>query len=394
MNKNSEIAAIGFASVGHTLCHLLTLLFPTVLLVLEVEMNLSFKELAALAVPAAFLFGAGALPAGWLGDRWSKTRLLEIYFYGTGAFTIITGFAETPMTLAFGLAGIGLFASIYHPVGMSWLVSRTSKTGTVLGFNGLFGSLGFVLAPLVAGSLTGLWSWRFAFIVPGIVCLFVGILFSIALRTFLDDAQKPVQKATYESSSPKNIWMTFVLMGLALLLTGMFHQIVQFSLPKDFDLRVLLTSGSLLGTGSMVALVYAAGAMGQLLFGRLADRYSERQLYFSLFLFTVPAVALASQLTEIPLVLSMMLVVFLSTGALPVENTLLVRYAPSHRHGLVFGSKFLLGFGFSASGIYLSGWIYELTGSFIWLYGLLVLLAFAVAMIAFFLPAQRVLQPA
>ena len=394
MNKNSEIAAICFASVGHTLCHLLTLLFPTVLLVLEVEMNLSFQELAALAVPAAFLFGAGALPAGWLGDRWSKTRLLEIYFYGTGAFTIITGFAETPMTLAFGLAGIGLFASIYHPVGMSWLVSRTSKTGTALGFNGLFGSLGFVLAPLVAGSLTGLWSWRFAFIVPGIVCLFIGILFSIALRTFLDEAQKPVQKATYESSSPKNIWMTFVLMGLALLLTGMFHQIVQFSLPKDFDMRVLLTSGSLLGTGSMVALVYAAGAMGQLLFGRLADRYSERQLYFSLFLFTVPAVALASQLTEITLVLSMMLVVFLSTGALPVENTLLVRYAPSHRHGLVFGSKFLLGFGFSALGIYLSGWIYELSGSFIWLYGLLVLLAFAVAVIAFLLPGQRVLQPA
>ena len=113
--------------------------------------------MAALAVPAIFLFCAGALPAAWLGDRWSKkNRLLEIYFYGTRAFTIITGFAETLMTLAFGLAGIGLFASIYHPVGMSWLVSRTSKTGTAIGFNGLFGSLGFVLAPLVAGSLSGL----------------------------------------------------------------------------------------------------------------------------------------------------------------------------------------------------------------------------------------------
>ena len=132
------------------------------------------------------------------------------------------------MALAFGLAGIGLFASIYHSVGMSWLVSRTSKTGTAFGFNGLFRSLGFVLAPMVAGSLTGLWSWRFAFIIPGILCLFLGILFSIALRTFMDEAQKPVQKATYESSSPKNIWMTFVLMGLALILAGMFHKIVQF----------------------------------------------------------------------------------------------------------------------------------------------------------------------
>ena len=107
-----------------------------------------------------------------------------------------------------------------------------------------------------------------------------------------------------------------------------------------------------------------------------------------------PLVALASQLTEMPLVLIMMLVVFLSTGALPVETTLLVRYAPSHRHGLVFGMKFLLGFGFSASGIYLSGWIFDLSGSFIWLYGLLVLLACGIATIAFLLPGQRVLQPA
>ena len=394
MLKNSETAAIGFASAGHTLCHLLVLLFPTVLLALEVEMELSYKELAALAVPAAFLFGAGALPAGWLGDRWSKTNLLEIFFYGTGASTIITGFAHTPLMLGIGLAGIGLFASIYHPVGMSWLVSRTSKTGTALGVNGLFGSFGFVLAPLVAGSLTGLWSWRVAFIIPGIVCLCVGILFSISLRTFLENVENPIHKAAYESSSSKNIWMTFGLMGMALFLSGMFHQIIQFSLPKDFDLRVLLTSGSLLGTGSMVSLVYGAGAIGQLLCGRLADHYSERQLYCSLFLITVPIVALASQLTEIPLVLSMMLAVFLSSGALPVENTLLVRYAPSHRHGMVFGSKLLLGFGFSASGIYLSGWIYDLSGSFNWLYALLVLLASAVAIIAFFLPGQRVLQPA
>ncbi len=382
--KISETTTIGFASAGHTLCHLLTLLFPTVLLALEVELELSFKELATLAVPGAFLFGAGALPAGWLGDRWSKTTLLEIYFYGTGAMTILTGFAQTPLMLAVGLAGIGIFASIYHPVGMSWLVSRTSKTGTALGFNGLFGSIGFFLAPLVAGTLTGLWSWRAAFFVPGIVCLVVGFLFSISLRTILKDEETPMQKVVSGSNSPNSIWMTFGLMAVALFFTGLFHQIIQFSLPKDFDLRVLLTSGSLLGTGSMVALVC----------GRMADRFSERQLYFTLFLITVPLVALASQLTEIPLVLIMMIVVFLSTGALPVENTLLVRYAPSHRHGLFFGMKFLLGFGFTASGIYLSGWIFDLTGSFLWLYGLLVLLASSVAAIAFFLPGQRVLQPA
>ena len=116
MSKNSEIFSIGFASVGHTLCHLCTLLFPTVLISLEEEMSLSFMELANLAVPAAFLFGAASLPAGWLGDRWSKTKLLEIFFYGTGSFTIVTGYANDPLMLGIGLAGIGIFASIYHPV--------------------------------------------------------------------------------------------------------------------------------------------------------------------------------------------------------------------------------------------------------------------------------------
>ena len=136
MKKNADVIVIGFASAGHTLCHLQTLLFPTVLISLEKELGLSFKELAGLALPAAFLFGVGSLPAGWLGDRWSKTKLLEIFFYGTGFFTILTGFAKTPLMLGLALSGIGLFASIYHPVGMSWLVSRTSRTGTALGFNG------------------------------------------------------------------------------------------------------------------------------------------------------------------------------------------------------------------------------------------------------------------
>ena len=76
--KISETTTIGFACAGHTLSRLLTLLFPTVLLALEVEFGLSFKKLATLAVPGAFLFGAGALPAGCLGDKWSKTTLLEI----------------------------------------------------------------------------------------------------------------------------------------------------------------------------------------------------------------------------------------------------------------------------------------------------------------------------
>ena len=97
MNKNSKILAIGFASLCHTLCHLLTLLFTTVILVLDEEINLSFKQLAELAVPVSFLFSAGYLPEGSLGDRFSKTGLLEIYFtYCKGQFSIFSCHFSAP----------------------------------------------------------------------------------------------------------------------------------------------------------------------------------------------------------------------------------------------------------------------------------------------------------
>ena len=87
--KISETTTIGFASAVHTHCHLLTLLFPTVLLALGVELELSFKELATLAVPAAFLFGAGALPTCRLGDRWNKTTLLFLLVNSVASIALI-----------------------------------------------------------------------------------------------------------------------------------------------------------------------------------------------------------------------------------------------------------------------------------------------------------------
>ena len=69
-------------------------------------MELNYKELVALAVPAAFLFGAAAFPAGWFGDRWSKTKLLGIYLCGwifdlTGSFIWLYGLL---VLLAIGVA--------------------------------------------------------------------------------------------------------------------------------------------------------------------------------------------------------------------------------------------------------------------------------------------------
>ena len=54
--------------------------------------------------------------------------------------------------------------------------SKNNKNrGKALGINGVFSSLGMGIAPIMAGALTDVFSWRAAFIVPGIFSIIVGI---------------------------------------------------------------------------------------------------------------------------------------------------------------------------------------------------------------------------
>jgi MFS transporter, FSR family, fosmidomycin resistance protein len=128
---------VAFINVGHTYAHLFMLLYPTAVLALEGEWGLGYAELLPLGVVGYFLFGIGALPAGWLADRWSSARLIVTFFLGTGAASVLTGLAPGPWTLALGLTLIGLFASIYHPVAIAWLVGADARPGRALGINGI-----------------------------------------------------------------------------------------------------------------------------------------------------------------------------------------------------------------------------------------------------------------
>ncbi|MCC2100249.1 MAG: MFS transporter, partial [Hyphomicrobiales bacterium] len=75
---------------------------------------------------------------------------------------------------ALGFAGF--FSAIYHPIGTAMLVEAAGeKPGRALGLNGVFGNLGVASAPLVTAFLSQQAGWRIAFLVPGIVCIALGL---------------------------------------------------------------------------------------------------------------------------------------------------------------------------------------------------------------------------
>src|SRR6266852_5532826 len=175
-----------FLNLGHTFDHLLMLIFPTVVLAMGAELGRGYADLLPLSLGGFIAFGAFSIPAGWLADRWSRQGMMRVFFFGIGTASILTGFATGPAQIALGLALVGVFAAIYHPVGIAMLVANRENVGRVLGVNGVFGNVGVAFSALIAGALADTLGWRAAFIVPGAIALAVGAAFAFFAREALE----------------------------------------------------------------------------------------------------------------------------------------------------------------------------------------------------------------
>ncbi|MGZ8203569.1 MAG: MFS transporter, partial [Burkholderiales bacterium] len=167
-------------NIGHGVDHMFLLIFATAVASIAADFGYAkWEDLMPYAVGAFALFGLGALPAGRLGDLWGRRVMMIIFFLGMGAAAILTALTQNAWQLAAGLTLIGVFASIYHPVGIPMLVQNVSNPGAVIGFNGLAGNLGIAVAALVTGFLIKWFGWRAAFAVPGAIAILCGIIFAI-----------------------------------------------------------------------------------------------------------------------------------------------------------------------------------------------------------------------
>jgi MFS family permease len=396
MSARSSFLALGFSSVGHFFTHFLMLLYPTVVLALVGSWDMTFGQLLALATPGFVLYGLAALPAGWLGDRWSAEQMMVAFFLGSGAAAIATGLSQGPWQLALGLAAIGFFGSIYHPVGIAWLIRHAENRGRAIGWNGIFGSLGLGTAALVAGALTEWISWRAAFILPGALCLGCGVALSLLMRSGTVVAAATDRKPGPEVERGEAI-RVFVVLSVTMLGTGLIGQVLQVALPKVFvDGLPGLAGRGVLGAGGFVTVVFTVSAAMQLVGGWLADRYPTKPLYILACAAQAPLFLAATTLFDAPLVLAMTAVAVLGTMGGTAENVLLARFTPSRWRSTAFGAKFVIALGVSAAGVPLVGWSYDATGGFAQLFLIVAGVMVATAAAALTLPGGRAprLQPA
>ena len=381
--------ALGFSCIGHTFAHLLMLLYPTVVLSLEADWDQPFNQLIALMLAGQILFGAAAVPAGWLADRWSVPGMMVLFFIGTGAMCVATGFATGPATLALGLAGIGLFAAIYHPVGIAWVTRDPATRGRALGINGVFGALGTAGGAAVAGTLAAAFGWRWAFFVPGALCVVVGLALWAAIWIgAVRDSRETIRSAPSEASRGDMMRGAMVLL-VTIALSGLIYQSTSFAMPKLFDQRLGDLAGSTAAIGLLVSAVYLISALAQILGGWLADRYDLKRVYIICWALQIPFLAVAAGLAG-PLLLPIAaLMVLTNTAFVPAENSLFARFSPPAWRGTAFGVKFLVSLGVSAVSVPLVGELFRVAGDFEPLLTLLAVFAATGAVVGVLLPSAR-----
>jgi MFS family permease len=355
-------------------------------LALEKDWSLPYHELIELWTLGALLIGLAALPAGWIADRWSSSGMMSVFFLGMGGAAIACGLVDDSTAMLLGLAAIGLFAAIYHPVGIAWLVRNAESRGKALGINGVFGSIGVAGAGLVAGTLIELYSWRAAFIVPGVISVLTGLALAACIAMGkVGDGTPRMRNET--PASRGDMVRVFLILVMTMAAMGLIFQSTQAALPKVFDVRLSdLIGGSAFGVGAVVAAVYTAGGIMQILGGHMADRFPLKPIYLGAFLFQVPILLIIAVASGMPLILAAALTVLLSTGALPAENMLLARYSPEKHQSLAFGAKFVLAFGIAPLALQLVSYVKATTGEFAWLFAGLAAFAGVAVFAAAFLP--------
>ena len=398
MSALSARLSIGFSCVGHSYSHLFAPIFFIAVLALEKDMGLTHGEAVALIVVGNALFGFGAPLAGWLGDRWKATGMMSLFFLGTGAGMIATGMADTPFEIALGLAVTGLFASIYHPVGLAWLVRNAVNRGAALGINNMFGGFGPALAALMAGALIDLAGWRAAFLWPGIGVLMTGILFT-ALVARGAIVESNADRRPDPPVSRGDATRALVIMFFSILCTSLIYQSIQPAIPKLLSERVMGIEGGLLGVSTLVAAIYGASGLLQFAYGRLSDMFAPKWVYVASFLIQAPILFLAGILDGMALLAIAFLMVFVNAGSTTAENMLFTRYTPNRWRSLAFGMKFILALGIATVGVRIEGWLYDTTGGFQALFTMLAMLAAAGVAVALLIPgakkfAEPVPQPA
>jgi MFS family permease len=383
MNIPSRV--ITLVNVAHFIDHYAMLIFAAAVIVMGPAMGKTYAELLPFATPGFMAFGAGSLVTGWLGDRWSRRHMMVIFFFGIGLSMIAVGFVQTPLQLGAALFSVGLFASIYHPVGTAMIVSYADKLGSAMGLNGVFGNFGVASSALITGVVGQFLGWRYAFIIPGIATLAAGVVF---MRHVAHEDRSGFRQAAAQARVAKSdMWRVILALLVTVIAISTVFNAITVALPKLFAERLADLTHSPALLGAIAAGVYVFGAATQYNIGKLIDRHSLKAVCLPLSLVLAPFLYLAASLSNQALILVAIGVIIGLFGQITVNEAIVGKYTSEEWRSRAYAVRYFVGFTAAGASVGLVAWLYE-QGGFIMMLHAFAALSVLVIIAALILPPE------
>ena len=336
-DRRREIAFLNWA---HAIDHFVLLIYPTVVIGLEIVYQRPYSELIALSSTAFIAFGIFSLPAGWLADRWSRRNMMAAFYIGCGLSLAGAAFAPNLTWLAVAMFALGIFAAIYHPVGMAMLIEASGAKGRTLAFNGVCGNLGVSLAAGISAALAAWVHWRAAFLAPAGLCVVTGIVYLWVTPNDRHHA-KTRKSVPAVALSPRLATTVFGLFIIIALTAGLTFNTLTIALPKIVDERL---SGDLplAVVGGIATAVLVCGALAQLTVGRVVERVAPLTIFAFVTGLGFLGNLWAAYANGIPLMIALAVAVAAIYGQVTVNDMVMARYTADAWRGRVYAVRYFL----------------------------------------------------
>lgn len=375
-------------SFTHAMVHLLEQSFSSVEQIVCNDFHLTMEQSGQFGSVLRIPFGFGAFLTGILADRLGATRVLTLYLAGAATVCLSFVFTSTPQILGLQLLALGVFASMYHPAGLSLMASITTpeNRARALGTHGVFGSMGLMGAPLLAASILLIpqASWRTFFMVLGVVAAILVFVFRWGVGKFGAIAATDAQASRTTKSAgdleraqiftPTKLQIRpFVLLMFSsacsgIVYGGLLHFLKRYlSDVKGFE---FITTNQDSVAGYLTSLVLFCGVAGQWVSGRIASPRRLAPMLTLIYFANVPLLLWISMASGMTRLIPCCLLGFIHFMNQPVYNSLLPDYVPTRTRSTWFGFSQMMTFGVGAAGPSLVGWLNDFQRAFAVLAGI------------------------